>query len=114
LPEAQRDFLIIPCGGTTAIGTVMREAVLQMIAERKDVRILDLAPFLAGVDIEGGLLETIPPERRIALSGCSECCPFTAMTVRGIEVGHRLSVDGKLSAPEAKADIVRRVYEIVG
>ncbi len=114
MPEAPREFLIIPCGGTTPIGNVMRKAVLQIIAERTDLRIFDLAPFLAGLDIQGNLLASIPPERRIAMSGCAECCPFTAMRVRGIEVGHRLSVNAKLESPDAVADLVRRVYEIVG
>ena len=114
MPEVREDFLLVPCGGSTLPGTGMRSAVLRILEQTKAVKILDLAPYLAGLDIQKGLLEGIPPERRIAISGCSECCPHVALTSRGIEVGHRLSVNMKLMGDAAVEDLVRRVFEIAG
>jgi hypothetical protein len=113
LPEVEAEYLLIPCGGTTAIGTLMRKAVLNLIENSKRIRIFDLAPFLAGLEMQEYLLKSIPPSRRIAISGCSECCPLIAFKTRKIDVGYRLSVDTSLAQEEAIKDLIQKVHKIM-
>lgn len=113
MPDDGRTILLIPCGGTTPNGLLMRKVVLRVLERDERVRVFDLGPFLAGSDVQSQALASVPPSGRVAISGCKDCCPRMVLKNRGIDIGHTITVDCSLNDEAAEKDLLEKIMDII-